>query len=105
MLFRSLELKEPDTLELDDNIHLFTSYASGIILKLLGDRQDMKLNKEDVAKITDKIQRMDKNLDELINQIKTKRSLQRKQIMPFCLQCKDHRRYQRRHLHLRVAAV
>jgi len=85
----TLELSEPDKIELDDNVQFFTIYASNVILKLIADRQETKIKKEDVPKILEKIQRMDKHLDELMGLIKKKRSLQRKQMMPFCLQTKD----------------
>lgn len=85
----NLELKEPDVLDLDETVQLFTTYASNVILKLIAERQEVRITKEEVPKILDKIQRMDKHLDELMATIRKKRSLQRKQIMPFCLQTKD----------------
>ena len=84
-----LELQEISDLELEERIHLFTSLASNTALNLLIRRQEKQITKEELPSILKKLDAMDKYLAQLIDEIKKKRSLQKKQMMPFCLQSKD----------------
>jgi chromosome segregation and condensation protein ScpB len=64
--------------------------ASNTALNLLIRRQEKQsITKEELLKILGKLDRMDKYLAQLIDEIKKKRSLQKKEMMPFCLQSKD----------------
>ncbi len=84
-----LDLQRTDDIELEDRVHIFTSFTSNTVLKILEERQKKKIGKEAVPALLDMVGKMDKQLDELIASIKKFRSLQRKQMMPFCLQAKD----------------
>lgn len=84
-----LDMQRTDKLELEDTVHVFTSFISNTVLSIL-DKRTQKLLKQDEALLwAEKIGKIDKQLDEIIADIKKQRSLQRKQMMPFCLQAKD----------------
>eukprot|EP00826_Nyctotherus_ovalis_P012316 TRINITY_DN13241_c0_g5_i2.p1 TRINITY_DN13241_c0_g5~~TRINITY_DN13241_c0_g5_i2.p1 ORF type:complete len:492 (+),score=167.84 TRINITY_DN13241_c0_g5_i2:215-1690(+) len=84
-----LNLQEIQDLELETRVHLFTSLASNAALNVLVRRQEKQITKEELPAILGKLDRMDKYITVLIAEIKKQRSLQKKQMMPFCLQAKD----------------